>query len=151
MREANRLLDAGLLRQERTGNTRLLAACMTTPVYRPLTDLLLVTYGPLPVLSQLLARVPGIKAAYIYGSWAARYHQEPGGPPNDVDVLVIGTADRDELYDVAEEATRTLGREVNIRMVTPAAWKANGKDPFLASVRERPRVELDLARETAAQ
>ena len=50
-------------------------------------------HRPLPVLSQLLACVPGINAAYIYGSWAARYHHEPGGPPNDLDVLVIGAAD----------------------------------------------------------
>ena len=43
------------------------------PVSRPLTDLLAVTYGPLPVLNDLLAGVEGITQAFIYGSWAARY------------------------------------------------------------------------------
>jgi hypothetical protein len=36
-------------------------------VSRPLTDLLAVTYGPLPVLADLLADVAGVSAAFIYG------------------------------------------------------------------------------------
>ena len=66
-------------------------------VSRPLTDLLAVTYGPLPVLSDLLAGVEGITHAFIYGSWAARYTGEPGPVPGDVDVLVVGAADPDSL------------------------------------------------------
>jgi predicted nucleotidyltransferase len=70
---------------------------------RPLTDLLTVTYGPLPVLTEELRTVPGIAKAYLYGSWAARYSGEPGPPPNDVDVLVVGDADADALPRIAEK------------------------------------------------
>lgn len=41
--------------------------------------------------------------AYIYGSWAARYLGEPGPVPQDVDVLAIGTASDDDLYDAARK------------------------------------------------
>ena len=38
------------------GNLRLIRAVTDSPLTRPLTDLLAVTYGPLPVLSDLLAK-----------------------------------------------------------------------------------------------
>jgi predicted nucleotidyltransferase len=144
--EASRLVAAGFVSDSRRGNVRLLRAVTGTPVSRPLTDLLAVTYGPLPVLTDLLAGLPGVSAAYIYGSWAARYAGEPGPVPGDVDVLVVGTADRDDLEDAARTAQDRLGRPVDVRRVAPAAWA--GADPdnaFLASVRQRPLIELPLA------
>jgi hypothetical protein len=84
---ATRLVGAGLPTDRRVGNVRLLRAATDTPLSRPLTDLLAVTYGPLPVLTDALAAVPGVERAFIYGSWAARYRGEPGPVPDDVDVL----------------------------------------------------------------
>lgn len=146
MREADRLAGGGLIDERRSGNQRLIRARTDTPLFRPLTDLLAATYGPVPLLSGVLADVAGVEEAYIYGSWAARYHQSPGGVPADVDVLVVGTADADELYEAAELAQRRLGREVNIRQVSPCQWHEDADDPFLTSVRERPLVPLDLRR-----
>jgi predicted nucleotidyltransferase len=150
--EASRLVQAGLLTDSRRGNVRLVRAATDTPVTRPLTDLLAVTYGPQPVLTDLLAGLPGVEAAFIYGSWAARYEGEPGQVPNDVDVLVVGTADRDDLDEVARRAEDRLGRPVSIRRVRPATWaSADPADPFLASVRTRPLVELRLRTREGAE
>ncbi|NJC81119.1 MarR family transcriptional regulator [Planosporangium mesophilum] len=146
-READRLTEAGLIEERRTGNLRLLRAKIDTVVARPLTDLLAVTYGPLPVISELLSRVPDVDEAHIYGSWAARYRGEAGAIPRDIDVLVVGDADEDDLYDAARTAEQRLGREVNIHRVTPETWRQSGGDPFLESVRSRPTVPLDLAEE----
>jgi hypothetical protein len=66
--------------------------------------------------------------------------------PQDVDVLVIGDADDDDLYDVARGAERQLGREVNMRRVTRGAWEASAGDPFLDTVRSRPLVQLKIDR-----
>jgi predicted nucleotidyltransferase len=143
--EASRLVAAGFISDSRRGNVRLLRAVTGTPVSRPLTDLLAVTYGPLPVLTDLLAGTGGVAAAFIYGSWAARYLGEPGPVPHDVDVLVVGTADRDDLQEIARAAQERLGRQVDIRRISPAAWtRADPADPFLTSVRERPLVELPI-------
>lgn len=144
--EATRLVGAGLIRDARRGNLRLLSAAVDTPLARPLTDLLAVTYGPVPVLTDLLSGVDGVEQAFIHGSWAARYTGEPGPVPVDVDVLVVGTADRDDLDEVAVTAERALEREVNIRRVASSAWAtADSGDPFLTSVRGRPLVELVLS------
>lgn len=123
---------------------RLLRAAGDTAVSRPLTDLLAVTYGPVPVLTDLIAEVAGVEVALIYGSWAARYRGHPGPVPPDVDLLVVGSADRDDLDDLATRAQGRLGRPVNVRRVRPAAW-ADSADPFVASVRSQPTVALALA------
>lgn len=142
--EASRLVTAGLLHDSRRGNVRLIRAATDTPLTRPLTDLLAVTYGPLPVMTDLLADVDGVDRAYIYGSWAARHQGEPGPIPEDVDVLVVGTADRDALDEIARAAQRRLGRPVNIRRLRARAWATEPTDSFVASLRQRPLVELNF-------
>ena len=149
--EVARLVDAGLLADRRVGNLRLVRRGPESPLTRPLTDLLAVTYGAVPVLSDALSGVAGVEAAYVYGSWAARYLGEAGPVPGDVDVLVVGTADLDVLDEIAREAGQRLGREVAIHRVSPAHWaKPPANDAFLASVRTRPLVELGLAGRGAA-
>jgi DNA-binding transcriptional ArsR family regulator len=143
-READRLVEAGLIRAVRRGNLRLLQADLDHPLAQPLTELLALTYGPVAVLSRLLAEVGGVDEAYIYGSWAARYHGEQGPPPRDLDVVVIGEADDDDIFDAARAAERQLGREVNVHRVAARAWREPDGDPFLTSVRSRPLVSIDL-------
>jgi hypothetical protein len=85
--------------------------------------------------------------AYWHGAdhYAARYQGEGGPLPADIDVLVVGTTDLDDLDEIARRAARVLGREVNIRRVRPATWHdPDPADVFLSSVRDRPLVELDL-------
>jgi DNA-binding transcriptional ArsR family regulator len=143
MREVDRLVDAGLVRDSRAGNQRLVQAETASVVYRPLADLLLVTFGPRAVLRELLEQVPGIERALIYGSWAARYDQQPGTVPGDIDVMIIGTPDRSELDTAIEAAEARLRREVNVRQITPEAWAASPEnDPFRKTVLSRPVVDL---------
>ena len=142
MREVDRLADAGLIRQVRRGNQRMVRAETDSVVFAPLAHLMAVTFGPVPVLRELLAPIEGIREAHIYGSWAARYAQQPGPVPGDIDVLVIGTADLDELDAAAAAATTRLGREVSIRRVRPAAWDVATGDAFKATVTSRPMVAL---------
>ena len=144
--EADRLVGAGLVREVRRGRARLLRAETDGPVYRPLTDLLAVTYGPLPILTDLLSEVAGVDEAFIYGSWAARYLGEPGPVPKDVDVLAVGTAGDDLLYDAARRAEQLLEREVNISGVRPQYWEnPDPADSFMRHIRDRPLVRLELS------
>jgi DNA-binding transcriptional ArsR family regulator len=141
--EATRLSEGGLISTRKRGNLRLVQAVTDSPLSRPLTDLLAVTYGPLPVLTDLIAGVGGITDAYIYGSWAARYRGEPGPPPADVDVLVVGTVGLDCLDEIAERAQVALHRPVNIRRIRPETWNASEPtDPFIRSVKSRPLVTV---------
>ncbi|WP_449060748.1 MarR family transcriptional regulator [Planomonospora algeriensis] len=146
-REVDRLAAAGLVVTRRIGNLRMIRADTDILVARPLTELLALTYGPVAVLGEQLSEVGAVEEAYVYGSWAARYSGEPGRVPNDVDVLVIGAADEDDLYDAARAAERRLGREVNIRRLSRDDWESSTGDPFLETVRSRPMVRLKLDKE----
>ncbi|WP_084182326.1 nucleotidyltransferase domain-containing protein [Mycolicibacterium austroafricanum] len=141
--EVGRLADAGLVQDHRRGNMRLVRAA-DTRLSRPLTELLALTYGPLPVLAQELSSVAGIDEAYVFGSWARRFTGEPGPPPADVDALVIGTADLDDLDDAARHAEKTLLRPVNVTRVLPHQWADPAQDDgFLADVRGKARVSIE--------
>lgn len=151
--EVTRLVNAGFINDRREGNNRLIRAAGDSIIAKPLTDLLALTYGPLPVLAKCLARVHGIRRAYIFGSWAARYLGERGTIPKDVDVLAVGTADIDELEAAVQEAEKILHREVNIQKVSMESWlnasdesksDKKGASAFLATIRSKPLVEIDL-------
>jgi DNA-binding transcriptional ArsR family regulator len=141
-KEADRLAEAGLVRSEWRGNLRLLRAEPANPVVRPLTEVLALTYGPIAVLADLLPAVPGVTEAHLFGAWAAHYAGEPGPPPQEVDVLVVGDVDESELADAAGTAEHQLGRAVNIYRVSSMEWRWPERDPFLMSVRARPAFAL---------
>jgi hypothetical protein len=143
-RETRRLLDAGLLRGERVGRALVLKPAEDNPATAPLRQLLVVTYGPRLLIGRALAGIVGINEAYIHGSWAARFHGEPGGPPGDIDVLVVGQPDR-RAVDAALAGLETeLGREVNVTYVSEERWRS-ADDAFISTVRSRPLVPLDMS------
>jgi predicted nucleotidyltransferase len=144
-REVGRLIEAGLLETQLRSGRRSVWANTTSPIFDELHSILLKTIGPKAVLETQLRGLPGVDLALIYGSWARRYHGEPGPLPQDVDLMVIGTADVGEVRAEAERASRTLGRDVNVTVLTPEEW---GKSPtgFVAHLKSEPLVELDLLR-----
>jgi len=140
--EVARLVDGGLLLDRREGNVRLVRANTTTAMAGPLTELLMLSYGPRPVLTEALADVAGIETAYIYGSWARRYEGENGPIPDDIDVLVVGTADREALHAISLASAKVLQRDVNIRRVSADTW-STGSEPFVKTLQAGALVPLD--------
>jgi len=146
-REVVRAEQAGVMSSRRVGKTRLVTAAQS-PLTGPLTELLLRSFGPRQVIAEELADVPGIEKAYLFGSWAARYAGEEGRPPADLDVLVIGTPDRDALDDAAQRANTRLAREVNVT-IRSADWWRSGGDGFHSEVTKRPLTEIPVWEEGA--
>jgi predicted nucleotidyltransferase len=142
-REVRRLMDADLVTGTRVGRSVVLRPSDQNPATGPLRQLLVVTYGPSAYLERALTEVVGIEEAYVFGSWAARWHGEAGEAPGDVDLLVVGTPNRRAVYDALEGIDSALGREVNVTFVSPERW-ASGDEPFLATVRQRPLVRLGV-------
>jgi predicted nucleotidyltransferase len=145
-REITRAEQAGVVSSRRLGNVRLVKAA-GSPLTASLTELLLRSFGPRQVLAEELQDVEGIDGAYLFGSWAARYEGEPGRSPADLDVLVIGAPDRDELDDAAQRAEGRLAREVNVTIRSPTWWR-EGNDGFHADVTRRPLVPVFSMKET---
>jgi len=103
--------------------------------------LLLRSFGPRQVVAEEFAGVTGIEAAFLFGSWAARYEGQPGRAPADIDVLVIGDLDRDDLDEAAQRAGTRLARQVSVTIRSPQWWREGG-DGFHAEVTGRPLVPV---------
>jgi DNA-binding transcriptional ArsR family regulator len=144
-REIQRAEQAGLVTTRKVGSTRLVRANTDSPYYSGLAEVLTRAFGPPAVLAQALRLLPGITAAYIYGSWAARHEGQAGQRPvADIDVLILGEPNRDELYAALSAAEERLGRPVQATIRAPA-WLASGTGSFHDTVTGRPMLELDLA------
>lgn len=139
-REAERLLDAGILRERQVGRSRLMSANPNSPIVDPLRQILLVSTGPKVLLTEALRQVEGITSAFIYGSFAARLTGAPGPPPQDVDVMVVGAPDVDAVHDACDTVQDLIGRPVNPTILSPAETRK--RTAFLTEVAASPTVLL---------
>lgn len=143
-REIERAERAGLVMTRKVGNTRLVRADTGSPYYAGLADILTRAFGVPVVLARALQPVAGISEAYVYGSWAARHEGQPGQRPvGDIDVLVLGEPDRDELYRALGAAEERLGRPVQAT-IRDAGWLETGSGSFHDTVTARPMLRLDI-------
>ena len=140
--EVERLVQAGILADRRVGRTRLLRAGDSALV-GPLADLLLLGYGPKTAVEDALTDIADIEQAFIGGSWAARYHGQAGAFPHDVDVIVVGKPNRDDVTEAVIEALRAVGHDGQVIFRSPTAWR-EAKDTFTRTAKDSPLVELTI-------
>jgi DNA-binding transcriptional ArsR family regulator len=144
-REIERAERAGLVTTRKVGNTRLARANTDSPYYAGLSEVLTRAFGVPAIVAQALAPVAGISAAYIYGSWAARHQGHTGQRPvGDIDVLILGVPDRDQLYSTLGDVEQRLGRPVQAT-IRDADWLESGTGSFHDTVTSRPILRLALA------
>lgn len=144
-REIERAERAGLVRSRKVGNTRLVRAATDSPYFEGLADVLTKAFGPPRLLADALAPVPGVERAVVFGSWAARFAGEPGDRPvGDIDVLVLGDPDRDEVFARIRPVEERLGRPVQLTFRS-THWLDQGGGPFHDTVVGRPMVEIPLS------
>jgi DNA-binding transcriptional ArsR family regulator len=146
-REVVRLDEAGLIASRTQGRNRMLRANLDHPAAKPLAQLLELTFGPKAVIAEEF-QFPGTEQVLIFGSWAARYAGKAGPPPHDIDVLVIGSVNRADLYEAADRAHAKLGIEVNPVVRTPRQWE-NSADRLVAQIKASLYTVVLDARELA--
>ena len=148
--EVERLVAAGLIIDRRVGRNRMIQANTATRTVRALTELLTVTYGPQVVIAEEFADLPGVELVLIYGSWARRFRGEVGREPADVDVMVVGSVDRDSVYEAAERAERRLELPVNTTVRSVAAWRKEA-DALVLTAKPDAVTVVDHTRATPSE
>lgn len=139
-REVARLIDAGILSERHVGRTRLIRADDESPLVGPLREILTVVTGPVVMLAEELARIDGIEAAFLYGSFAARLLGDGGSAPQDIDVMVIGAPDVGAVYEACTRVELAVHRPVNPTILSPEEFTASSG--FLDNVRRGPVVAV---------
>jgi predicted nucleotidyltransferase len=123
------------------GRSRLYSAATDHRAAAALSQLLALTFGPQVVVEEAFADIEGVHSVHIYGSWAARYSGEPGRPPADVDVMVVGNPSRADAYAVADAAQERLGLQVNPTVRTVDQWN-DPTDALVAQIQASPLVTV---------
>lgn len=140
--EIDRLYSAGFISERREGRNRLVSARLDSVIAEPLTTLLALSYGPIPVIEEALKGAKGITQAFIFGSWAQRYSGEAGGVPNDIDLGVIGSASTNDLEDLLESASEILGRDIDLKKFTMSNWSQGSS--MIDEIKSSPHIFLNL-------
>jgi predicted nucleotidyltransferase len=84
------------------------------------------------IIRERLRGLAGVESALVFGSYASGAIR----PRSDIDVLIVGTPDRDALTDRLEAASREIGREVNEVVFTASELEARRQrgDGFVRSI-----------------
>ena len=108
-----------------------------------LRNLALSSFGPEWVIGEEFANISGAQRVLIFGSWAARFAGEPGRPPNDIDVLVIGDTARRAVFDAARRAEVRLGGvEVNAMRIMQEIWDEPIDNYVVIEIQGRPSLTV---------
>jgi predicted nucleotidyltransferase len=138
-RQLGRLAATGLVTVTSIGNQKLYQANHASPVFRELHGLVTKTVGVAEPLRRALGPLRDrIVAAFVYGSVA----QERDRADSDIDLLVLSDSVRhEELYAALADAERELDRSIDLRLMTPDAWRSKRAvdDSFVARVAQLPR------------
>lgn len=124
LRELHSLKEAGILVSHRTGNQVIYRLNANCPVYPELKSLLLKTAALADVLRAALSPYAGrIVHAYVYGSFASG----EASWESDIDLMIVGDVDLQELAGPLRKAAQTLGREINPTLYRPEEYQTQLK------------------------
>lgn len=138
--ELARLEELGMIRRERDGRLMRFPRVADHPRWFVFRDLVREFAEPPTLLRTALVEVPGIEAAFIYGSFA----RGDVHPQSDVDVFALGDSlrDRETRLTLARgtlEAAVLLNREVNVTRYTRDRLEAGRDGGFLSAVLAGPK------------
>ncbi len=138
--ELDRLLGLGLLECERVGRRAVIVRSAADRQWDALAALVR-EYAPALVLRHVLADLPGLKAAFIFGSYA----RNDARPDSDIDLLVYGDDIPDREWGKALlEASLVLDRRVDARRYDARAFVRDARPgaSFLPSALNGPKLWL---------
>jgi uncharacterized protein len=153
-REVKQLSNAGLIVRRTIGNQVFYQANRKSPVFSELRGLLLKTAGVSNVLREALGPLKNrIKVAFVYGSIATQKDRAD----SDVDLMIVGAANFEEVVSRLSDAGKRLRREINptIYPVSEFRSRLGSGNHFLTSVLQTKKLfifgnENDLGRHEEA-
>ncbi|HEU4884263.1 MAG TPA: nucleotidyltransferase domain-containing protein [Longimicrobium sp.] len=141
--EIERLEALGLVQRERDGRLVRYRAVAGHPRWSVLREMVRQFVAPAELLRVALSEVPGLEAAFIYGSCARGDMRAD----SDIDVFTVGEGLEDREPELAlmagtSEASMLLGREVNVTRYTSGRLNARRDTGFIRSVLSGPKAWL---------
>jgi len=151
-RQLERLVEISLLESRMVGNSKAYRLHDGFPGLQGLREFVKSTVGLVPLLQEALADLD-IEVAFIFGSVAAGTDT----PESDVDLFVVGDLTTLQLHGKVWPLQRTLVREINYDLHSPAEFAARMRSPsaFLMNVMRLEKIfvkgDEHVLRELAAR
>jgi len=138
-RELENLKSIGLIIERKRGNQKLYRVNKLCPIHEELRKIVLKTVGIGEVLRENLVKF-GVKFALIYGSFA----QGEEVKDSDIDLLIIGDVDEEELIKIIKKLEEELSREINYILWNRKEFRKRIKEKhhLLMDVIEKPFIMI---------
>lgn len=139
-RQMNRFLKSGLFIAEPRGRLKIYSLNTTYPLYKELSSIVFKTVGVEGALREAMNNLKGIETSCLFGSFASRRADEV----SDIDLLIIGSPDLEELGERIFDLEKRLGRTIQYRILSRSEFdrRRRAKDPFLVDIRNKPIISL---------
>lgn len=139
-KELSRLKREGVFIAEAKGNQKYFYLNESYLLYGELKSIVFKTIGVEGRLKTIMRKIRGVQLSFIYGSYAVGKEQAS----SDIDILIVGNPDEDEVIEEIESTEQLLGREINYN-IYPAKElkeKIKNKDSFVMNILKRPKIIL---------
>ncbi len=139
-KELLRLEYDGIFVSSRKGNLAYFYLNKSYPLYDELKSIVFKTIGIKGLLEDVLNKMKGIEAAFIYGSFA----KNEENAKSDIDLFVLGKIDEDKLVTEIGKLEKVLKREINYSLYTKddLKKKKREKDSFVSDLINSSKVFL---------
>src|SRR5207302_3485855 len=139
-RELSRLEQEGLFASRLRGNQKYFRLERSYSLFNEIKSIVLKTAGVVPMLTKAVSELEGIQDAYLYGSFAKGEHDAQ----SDIDMLIIGNPNPDELEGAVRKLERLFQREINYTLIKPDELKRKlaRKDPFISDIWQGKKIKL---------
>lgn len=139
-RELIRLERTGLFQSENQGNQLYYYLNKSYPLFNEFKNIIFKTSGVPQLLNDILINFKTISHAFIYGSFAKREQRED----SDIDLMIIGKVNEDELISKLNKLEQKLQREINYTIYSKKEFdkKKEEGNSFILDVIEGKKILL---------
>ncbi|KKQ72184.1 MAG: polymerase beta domain-containing protein [Candidatus Peregrinibacteria bacterium GW2011_GWC2_39_14] len=140
-KDIGNLVEDGILESYFQANSRFFKLNKKYPLYKELKSIVFKTIGIEGTLRSELKKLKNIKEAFIYGSFARGQEHKN----SDIDLMIIGSPNQDQLMDLINKLEIKFGREVNYTLMSDEEFQKKFKknlNSFLKNVLQQKRIKL---------
>ncbi len=142
-RELKRLTDESVFVAQKQGNLKYFSLNPKHALYEEFKSMIFKTIGAQGAIENLLSKIPGIKRAFIYGSFAKNTERAD----SDIDLCMIiqkKEFKENPFLEGIHKLEGELGREINYTFFTDEEWqsKQRSKDSFVTGILKNKKIDL---------
>lgn len=139
--ELKRIELTGLITSRNVGHILLYQANKQSPIFKEMKEIIIKTIGVEELLRPFFAKIPEIKSALIYGSYA----RGDFDATSDIDVMIVTSSSDDDfgiIYEKIFDLQEKLSREINPHFISKKELekRIRDKSSYIQDVFENKKI-----------